>query len=758
MTLPVSKYEELLAHVRSLTSETIQLRQEITSSLSDYPETRLKDAALTENESHNRSFSGHQQRKTDMSEELAQSKNDHSLKFSRPSRPTSLFTKVKECEVDTELKEVDEQRSSPDKPNDSAFHRSDWGPESLGLWHSGPSSLSLGHSNSKCNAQQDLCNDVAFTASVGFEGQPLNSFTSSTRRAYSHMQLEAKVEMVYSLLSMLGTSNRNDMSKTLLAMSSSPESCLAMRQSGCLPLLIQLIHSPELDVEVRCRAAEALQNIVLAQTDEKKRRREARVLKLLQQIREYCNDLKVLSTEQNSSVPDEPEKHPVSAMEALMKFSFDAEHRQAMCSLGGLHAIAELIQLDHEVHGSMNDNPLCITLRRYAGMALTNLIFGDGNNKALLCSFNKFMRALVSQLMSPSEDLRQVTASVLRNLSWRADSESKQALRDIGAVTALMVAAMEGKKESTLKSILSALWNLSGHCSMNKVDVCAVPGAVAFLVKMLKYKAASNTLAVVENAGGILRNISSHIAVREDYRQILRDNNCFEILLEQLKSSSLTIVSNACGTLWNLSARCTEDQRKLWEMGAISMLRSLIQSKHKMISMGSSAALKNLLSANPGGNMFNHMDSTAKSLGLQNLPTLFVRKQRALEQELDINLAETCDNIEPSTSPVHSEKNLVRSEERRSNISKRSDSHESVTSTQSDSAYERVNQLMVKNENKILENKNTTMHGSLSENQGVRRADEQKLMRRYKSSMIPTPAFKRSLVRRRKTKRQRAIL
>lgn len=53
--------------------------------------------------------------------------------------------------------------------------------------------------------------------------------------------------------------------------------------------------------------------------------------------------------------------------------------------------------------------------------------------------------------------------------SRRADSESKQALREVGAVTALMVAAMEGKKESTLKSILSALWNLSAHCSMNKV-------------------------------------------------------------------------------------------------------------------------------------------------------------------------------------------------------------------------------------------------------------------------------------------------
>lgn len=72
---------------------------------------------------------------------------------------------------------------------------------------------------------------------------------------------------------------------------------------------------------------------------------------------------------------------------------------------------------------------------------------------------------------------------------------------------------------------------------------------------MLRYKSTSNTLAIVENAGGIIRNISCHIAVREDYRQILRDNNCFEILLEQLKSPSLTIVSNACGTLWNLSAR-----------------------------------------------------------------------------------------------------------------------------------------------------------------------------------------------------------
>lgn len=38
-------------------------------------------------------------------------------------------------------------------------------------------------------------------------------------------------------------------------------------------------------------------------------------------------------------------------------------------------------------------------------------------------------------------------------------------------------------------------------------------------------------------------------------------------------------------------------------------------------------------------------------LGLPQLPSLYVRKQRALEQELDQTLSETCDNIEPSTSP-----------------------------------------------------------------------------------------------------------
>lgn len=47
---------------------------------------------------------------------------------------------------------------------------------------------------------------------------------------------------------------------------------------------------------------------------------------------------------------------------------------------GGLHVIAEVIHLDQEAHGRRND-PVNMALRRYAGMAMTNLTYGDVVNK-----------------------------------------------------------------------------------------------------------------------------------------------------------------------------------------------------------------------------------------------------------------------------------------------------------------------------------------------------------------------------------------
>ncbi|XP_061118623.1 adenomatous polyposis coli protein [Conger conger] len=479
---------------------------------------------------------------------------------------------------------------------------------------------------------------------------------SVPRRLTSH--LGTKVEMVYSLLSMLGTHDKDDMSRTLLAMSSSQDSCIAMRQSGCLPLLIQLLHGNDKDSvllgnsrgskEARARASAALHNIIHSQPDDKRGRREIRVLHLLEQIRAYCEtcwdwqETHERGVDQDKNPMPSPVEHQICpAVCVLMKLSFDEEHRHAMNELGGLQAIGELLQVDCEIYGLTSDH-YSVTLRRYAGMALTNLTFGDVANKATLCSMKGCMRAMVAQLKSDSEDLQQVIASVLRNLSWRADVNSKKTLREVGSVKALMECALDVKKESTLKSVLSALWNLSAHCTENKADICAVEGALAFLVSTLTYRSQTNTLAIIESGGGILRNVSSLIATNEDHRQILRENNCLQTLLQHLKSHSLTIVSNACGTLWNLSARNTKDQESLWEMGAISMLKNLIHSKHKMIAMGSAAALRNLMANRPA----KFKDANIMSPG-SSLPSLHVRKQKALIEELDAqHLSETFDNID----------------------------------------------------------------------------------------------------------------
>ncbi|XP_066567701.1 adenomatous polyposis coli protein isoform X4 [Amia ocellicauda] len=492
---------------------------------------------------------------------------------------------------------------------------------------------------------------------------------SVPRRLTSH--LGTKVEMVYSLLSMLGTHDKDDMSRTLLAMSSSQDSCIAMRQSGCLPLLIQLLHGNDKDSvllgnsrgskEARARASAALHNIIHSQPDDKRGRREIRVLHLLEQIRAYCEtcwewqETHERGVDQDKNPMPSPVEHQICpAVCVLMKLSFDEEHRHAMNELGGLQAIGELLQVDCEMYGLTSDH-YSVTLRRYAGMALTNLTFGDVANKATLCSMKGCMRAMVAQLKSESEDLQQVIASVLRNLSWRADVNSKKTLREVGSVKALMECALDVKKESTLKSVLSALWNLSAHCTENKADICSVGGALAFLVSTLTYRSQTNTLAIIESGGGILRNVSSLIATNEDHRQILRENNCLQTLLQHLKSHSLTIVSNACGTLWNLSARNAKDQEALWDMGAVSMLKNLIHSKHKMIAMGSAAALRNLMANRPA----KYKDANIMSPG-SSLPSLHVRKQKALIEELDAqHLSETFDNID-NLSPKASHRSKPR--------------------------------------------------------------------------------------------------
>lgn len=168
---------------------------------------------------------------------------------------------------------------------------------------------------------------------------------------------------------------------------------------------------------------------------------------------------------------------------------------------GGLQAVAELLQVDYEMH-KMTSDPLNLALRRYAGMALTNLTFGDVVNKVGVGAAGRGVGpgrdAASPSPSSPSRRRRcapaaaawrpswlswaptarsctrwvpgapraggtgrgtvpaptrpavpsQVVSSILRNLSWRADINSKKVLREVGSVTGLTRCALRAGKVS----------------------------------------------------------------------------------------------------------------------------------------------------------------------------------------------------------------------------------------------------------------------------------------------------------------------
>ena len=196
------------------------------------------------------------------------------------------------------------------------------------------------------------------------DGLETSSVVSFASTAATHHDLDTRIDMVQSLLSMLGTHDKDDMSRTLLAMSNSRDSCAAMRQSGCLPLLLNLLHGHDFvdgnaRREARARAGLALHNIVYSNAEDRRGRREVRVLRLLEIVRAHCDVI------QYKGMPVHPcaerwypplrDYGPGPAVAALMKLSFEEEHRNAICELGGLQAIAELIDIDERVNGQCKD-------------------------------------------------------------------------------------------------------------------------------------------------------------------------------------------------------------------------------------------------------------------------------------------------------------------------------------------------------------------------------------------------------------------
>ena len=169
------------------------------------------------------------------------------------------------------------------------------------LSHSGPAGYgSVGSSVSLAGPGEETASVISFTSSVHSVQGDTETRSSAWRNRESSAQAECRVtEAANSLMSLLGCSDVDKMSRTLLAMSGSPANCDMMRSSRCIPLLVQLLHcdpahpdNPRPARQVRARAARALHNIVHAHPTDKHCKREAKVLKLLEVLRQYCDFLR----------------------------------------------------------------------------------------------------------------------------------------------------------------------------------------------------------------------------------------------------------------------------------------------------------------------------------------------------------------------------------------------------------------------------------------------------------------------------------
>ncbi|CAH8491528.1 unnamed protein product [Schistosoma curassoni] len=140
---------------------------------------------------------------------------------------------------------------------------------------------------------------------------------------------------------------------------------------------------------------------------------------------------------------------PVAEVAALVRLSFDSMHRNAICELGGVHALISLLRIEqmmwseymnsynNDTNSNNNTNNKTVlllsstssssfihnqnfvtllenslALRRYICMALTNLTYAAPENKAFICRRLANLEALLAQLETGNEELKQLTSYV----------------------------------------------------------------------------------------------------------------------------------------------------------------------------------------------------------------------------------------------------------------------------------------------------------------------------------------------------------
>ena len=451
------------------------------------------------------------------------------------------------------------------------------------------------------------------------------------------------LDTIFLLLSLLTSKEQPDEQKieVLEKLANSDSTCQGMRQSGCMSLLLEIIHNwdrkeEESHVEVRQRAQIILRRLVESSPDPDTLKYERNVLVYLERVREHADGLfELLSCLKASFEIEEEdliqckqycEERIEYALKKINTKSYDKQdYRPAILALGGIQAVAEILVVNYKLskYYATHSSKIVIlhpdSVISFVLNILVNLTYGDSKSKSTLCQVPHFFSSLIYHTWHGNESVIANAAQILRNLSWRASSDVKAIIAESDAAIALCDTISKVRKDVSLQHITSALWNLSAHSLEMRERMCANPKTIPSLVQLLSYSSSeeSTALMVVENAGGILRNLSAVISSNDVYRHRLRESGCLKKLLLHLKlEQSRMTLENACGILWNLSAHCREDQHAMWKLGLPQQLLKLKDSEHKNVKDYAGKALKNLVQFSQGNLSSSKSDVVQGSSGV----------------------------------------------------------------------------------------------------------------------------------------------
>uniref|UniRef100_A0A0N4WVD4 DUF913 domain-containing protein n=1 Tax=Haemonchus placei TaxID=6290 RepID=A0A0N4WVD4_HAEPC len=287
--------------------------------------------------------------------------------------------------------------------------------------------------------------------------------------------------------------------------------------------------------------------VIMQDQDDTRRRRMRRALPPSNCVREQIFYLRRLP---HNSVPA-PSYYPrlFSALDCIVKESFDEEYRKVAIVLGLVESLAELLVLELTVFEfpSRNEHR---SLRKLIANALTNLTYGHAASKRRLCFYSGFIPSVV-RILNEARNLAQVYAGLVRNLSWMADGKMSEVLSPTAKALSRAAVAAHNEFLGCVRAILSALWNLASHSERNKRAICDEPGFLALLISLLSNDA--RMTAVVESASGILKYVSQYLSTNSSHLSARPE--LAARLVQLLSSASFTIVANTLGALANLIAK-----------------------------------------------------------------------------------------------------------------------------------------------------------------------------------------------------------